>query len=362
MAASKVLQGAHPATHDAAVIARLRSAGTVIIGKTNMSEFAHDSYGVNTTYGMPVNPLAPLRIPGGSSSGAAASVANGTVVAAIGTDTGGSIRLPAAMCGIVGFKPSRSRSCNSGVFPLSTTFDTVGPLANSVECCASIDAVLCGASLEPLPELSLSGLKLGVPRAVAIDDMDETVGHAFERTLLQLATAGAVVEEFGWPELRLATWQPMFATIIWYEAYARHRVLLENRSYLYDDGSSELIIKGRDVTEENYRLALTERQRLIYSSLERIRPFDAIVMPTALVVAPERDAVLSPGFSGDAESRLDRNVEVANFFDCCGCSIPCQTPDELPVGLHLMGENGSDRRILTISAAVERCLREAGVT
>ena len=204
LAGSKALDDAPPAEEDAPVVARLRAAGAVIVGSTNMSEFAFSGVGFNPHYGTPGNPADRKRVPGGSSSGAAVSVADRMAVAALGTDTGGSVRIPAAVCGIVGFKPTARRVPIDGVVPLSTSLDSIGPLANSVECCAIVDAVFAAEPIavpEPVP---LAGLRFAVPRHFVMDDLDPVVAKAFERALKALAAKGVKVEEIDLPQLERA--------------------------------------------------------------------------------------------------------------------------------------------------------------
>jgi len=171
LAGSKALGDSPPAQHDAPVVSRLRAAGAVLIGRTNMTEFAFSGVGINPHYGTPGNPYDRRLIPGGSSSGAAVSVADGGVVVAIGTDTGGSVRIPAALCGIVGFKPTQKRILRDGVTPLSTTLDSIGPLANSVACCAVADAVLAGELPSVPPATPVEAIRLGVPQTYVLNDL-----------------------------------------------------------------------------------------------------------------------------------------------------------------------------------------------
>ena len=181
LAGSKALDDAPPAKQDAPVVARLRAASAVIVGSTNMSEFAFSGVGFNPHYGTPGNPADRKRVPGGSSSGAAVSVADRMAVAALGTDTGGSVRIPAAVCGIVGFKPTARRVPIDDVVPLSTSLDSIGPLANSVECCAIVDAVFANEPIAVPEAMPLAGLRLAVPRHFVMDDLEPVVAKAFER-------------------------------------------------------------------------------------------------------------------------------------------------------------------------------------
>ncbi|MDX1802397.1 MAG: amidase family protein, partial [Marinobacter sp.] len=182
-----------PAQQDAVIVDRLRRAGAVLTGHTNMTEFAFSGLGLNPHYGTPDNPLAPGRIPGGSSSGSAVAVARGMAAAAIGTDTGGSVRIPAAFCGLVGFKPSQSRIPRTGTFALSDSLDSIGPIAPSVPCCARLDSILAGEPVRPLDAVSLKGARFLVPNDYMLDDLDPTVARAFDRSLDRLRTAGATV-------------------------------------------------------------------------------------------------------------------------------------------------------------------------
>src|SRR5690242_14694874 len=180
LAGSKALDDRPPATADAPVVARLRAAGAVLIGRTNMTEFAFSGIGINPHYGTPGNPFDRRRIPGGSSSGAPISVVDGFAAVAIGTDTGGSVRIPAAFCGIVGFKPTQKRVPREGATPLSTTLDSIGPLGRSVACCAVTDAILAAEDPVVPPAHPVAGLRLGVPRTLVLDELDREVGSAFE--------------------------------------------------------------------------------------------------------------------------------------------------------------------------------------
>ncbi len=159
-----------PATRDAPIVARLRAAGAVLIGRTNMTEFAFSGVGINPHYGTPGNPADRSRVPGGSSSGAGVSVGDDNAVVAIGTDTGGSVRIPAALCGVTGFKPTQKRVSRDGATPLSTTLDSIGPLANSIACCAITDAVMAGEPAEAPAPMPVAGMRLGVPQTVVLDE------------------------------------------------------------------------------------------------------------------------------------------------------------------------------------------------
>src|SRR5258708_3960818 len=190
LAGSKALDDRPPAARDAAIVTRLRAAGAVLIGRTNMTEFAFSGVGINPHYGTPGNPFDRQRIPGGSSSGAPISVMDGFAAVAIGTDTGGSVRIPAALCGTVGFKPTQKRVPRDGAVPLSTTLDSVGPLGRSVACCALADAVLAGEPTALPPAVPLAAQRLGVPRTFVLDDLEPAVAAPFPGACAPLAPAG----------------------------------------------------------------------------------------------------------------------------------------------------------------------------
>jgi aspartyl-tRNA(Asn)/glutamyl-tRNA(Gln) amidotransferase subunit A len=202
-AGSVVLRDAAAAARDAPCVARLRAAGFIPIGRTNMTEFAFSGLGINPHYGTPLNPYdrAAGRIPGGSSSGAAVSVTDGMAFGALGTDTGGSCRIPAALCGIVGFKPTAQRVPTAGAFPLSTSLDSVGPLAATVACCAALDAVLAGEPAGGLSRFPLDGLRMAVPQTVVLDGVEPAVAHAFDAALAALRKAGARIVDIPLREL-----------------------------------------------------------------------------------------------------------------------------------------------------------------
>src|SRR5438132_3772663 len=195
LAGSRALDDTPPAEADAPIVARLKAAGAVIIGRTNMTEFAFSGVGINPHYGTPGNPYDRSLIPGGSSAGAPISVADGMAAVAIGTDTGGSVRIPAALCGLVGFKPTQYRVPRDGATPLSTTLDSVGPIGLSVACCALTDAVMAGEKPGAPGSIGIDGLRLGIPQTVMLDDLEEPVAAAFERAVSRLSRAGARVTE-----------------------------------------------------------------------------------------------------------------------------------------------------------------------
>jgi len=357
LAGSKALEGAPPAKADAPVVERLRRAGAVIVGSTNMSEFAFSGIGFNPHYGTPGNPADRKRVPGGSSSGAAVSVADGMAVAALGTDTGGSVRIPSALCGITGFKPTARRVPIDGVVPLSTSLDSIGPLAASVECCAIVDAVFANEPVDVPAPARLDALSFAVPKHYVLNDMDATVSRAFDRALKALSAKGVRIAEIDLPmleELPAINAKGGFAAS---EAYAWHRDLIARRGDVYDQLVAARIQRGAQMTAADYIEVLAKRADLQRRVSAITRNFDAVVMPTCPIVAPTLNEIATPeGFTAKNMLVL-RNCTVGNFLDRCGASIPCHQAGELPVGFMVMGEAMSDHRTLAISRAVASVLR-----
>jgi aspartyl-tRNA(Asn)/glutamyl-tRNA(Gln) amidotransferase subunit A len=357
-AGSRVLADAPPATAHAPVVHRMLAAGFVPVGRTNMTEFAFSGLGINPHYGTPRSPWdrATGRIPGGSSSGIAVSVSDGMAVAGLGTDTGGSCRIPAAFCGIVGYKPTARRIPVTGVLPLAPSLDSVGPLAPSVACCAVIDAILAG----DVPTLSapagLTGLRLAVPSNIVLDGMDSVVSNAFERSLAALSHAGARVTH-----VRLAEFDEVasvnakggFAAS---EAYAWHHALLTSKGTGYDPRIRTRIERGERMTAVDYLELVAARERLIAGLNARTREFDALVMPTVPIVPPRIAELDDEREYNRINLHVLRNTAFANFFDRCSISVPCHRKGEPPVGLMLVGETLGDARLFSIAAAVENVI------
>jgi aspartyl-tRNA(Asn)/glutamyl-tRNA(Gln) amidotransferase subunit A len=355
-AGSTALDDAPPARQDAAIVARLKAAGAVLVGRTNMTEFAFSGVGINPHYGTPGNPFDRARIPGGSSSGAAVAAKDGASVVAIGTDTGGSVRIPAALCGLVGFKPTQARVPLAGALPLSATLDSIGPLAKSVACCAIADAVLAGAPPEVPPAAQVAGLRLAIPQTVMLDGLDDTVARAFARAASALSQVGARISDL--PLAELADYATINAGggFSAAEAFAWHRPLMERRGQDYDPRVRVRIERGRAMTAAEYVVLRDDRRRFIDGVEARIAAFDALMCPTVPIVAPPVAA-----FADDKEyARLNvlllRNPSIVNFLDYCAISLPIERAGEAPVGLMLVGRRGEDRRLLAIAGAIEAAL------
>ncbi|MBN9536892.1 MAG: amidase [Alphaproteobacteria bacterium 65-37] len=352
LAGSKALDDAKPAAADAPVVARLRAAGAVIVGSTNMSEFAFSGVGFNPHYGTPGNPADRKRVPGGSSAGAAVSVADRMAVAALGTDTGGSVRIPAAVCGLVGFKPTARRVPIDGVVPLSTSLDSIGPLANSVEDCAIVDAVFAGEPISVPAAAPLAGLRFAVPKHFVMSELDPTVTAAFERACKALSAKGVKIEQIDLAELdELPTINATggFAAA---ESYAWHRDLIARRGNEYDPFVHPRIMRGKDMSAADYIELLARRADLQRRVSAITSNYDAVIMPTCAIVAPTLDEVATSDGFVKKNMLLLRNTSVGNFLDRCGISLPCHAAGELPVGFMLMGETMADRRLLALARSV----------
>jgi aspartyl-tRNA(Asn)/glutamyl-tRNA(Gln) amidotransferase subunit A len=359
-AGSVVLSDAPPATRDAPAIARLRAAGVVLVGRTNMTEFAYGANGMNQHYGTPLNAWdrANRRIPGGSTSGGAVSVTDGMAAATIGSDTGGSVRIPSALCGITGFKPTQRRVPLEGAFPLSFTRDSIGPLGNSVACCAWLDAIMSGQPMEPLAPVALKGLRLGVPKTILLDSLAPEVAAAFARALTTLSADGAIVEEFDFAELARERDGSTLANFSAVEAYALHRSRLESSRDKFDRRVAARLMAGAGMKAADYVDLLKLRMDLIGSANRSTAHFDALLAPTVPIVAP----MVSEMESSDdvffrVNAQLLRNCAPFNVLDRPALSVPCHHHGEAPVGLMIVGESMGDRTVLGIGGAIESALK-----
>ncbi|RFU49190.1 amidase [Paraburkholderia sp. DHOC27] len=355
-AGSNVLRDVPPAVRDAVAVARLRDAGAVLVGRTNMSEFALSGLGLNPHFGTPLNSVHRHRLAGGSSSGAATSVALGHVAAALGTDTGGSVRIPAAFCGLVGFKPTARRVSLDGVVPLSTSFDSIGPIARSVDCCALVDGVISGHTLGSTAR-PLSGLRFGITSDYVADDLDDTVSNAFNRTINMLRRAGALVERFAFPELYETEGRFPLASITATQAWAWHREHVARNAASYDPRVLKRLRAGEGRSAADYIDLLAARKRFISAARTRLAKFDAWLMPTVAILPPELAAIEhneEAFFALDA--KVLRNPGIVNFMDGCALTLPCHQDDELPVGISLCGPALADASILAIGRTVEALL------
>ena len=361
-AGSKILRDRPPAPADAPAVSRLRAAGAVVIGRSNMTEFAFSGIGINPHYGTPANPYdrASRRIPGGSSSGAAVSVSDGMAAFALGTDTGGSVRIPAALCGVAGFKPTTARVPREGAFPLSTTLDSVGPLAPTAACCATVFQVLAGGQARPLEAFPVSGMRLGVPKNHMLADLDVEVAEAFESALLRLSRRGARIAELAVPEFDEAAKANVGGGISPPEAYAVHRKSIE-RDQDIDPRVLERILRGGTVTAADYIDLLATRARLMKRFARGNYDLDALIMPTVPRIAPRIEGLeRNPETFRLANGNMLRNTSLINFLDGCALTLPIHAPRSAPVGLMVVGFAGEDERVLSAGIAIEAALAYQG--
>ena len=358
-AGSRVLADAPPAVRNAPLIQRMLDAGFVILGRTNMTEFAFSGLGINPHYGTPRSPWdrATGRIPGGSSSGAAVSISDGMAFAALGTDTGGSCRVPAAMCGIVGYKPTARRVPLAGVLPLSPSLDSIGPLANSVACCATVDAVLAGEALPEVRRAPVTGMRLAVPTNYAFDLVDATVSRAFEAALGKLSKAGARVERVAFAALDEIAVANRTGGLAASEAFAWHRALLSAKRAGYDPMVRKRIERGEAMTAADYIDLVAARAAIIRRFDAATRDYDAVVLPTCPLVPPVIAALEADEGEYTRVNMLQlRNPMAGNFLDRCAISLPCHAPGEAPVGFMVMGETMGDTGLFAVAGGIEEVL------
>ena len=353
-AGSAILANAPDAQANAPVVARMLAAGFIPVGRTNMTEFAFSGLGINPHYGTPTSPWdrASKRIPGGSSSGTAVAVADGMAAAGLGTDTGGSCRIPAAFCGIVGYKPTAARIPITGVLPLAPSLDSVGPLAPSVACCAEIDAILAGETPAPPTPARLDGLRLAVPQNIVLDNMDATVANTFDKALSILSAAGARIERVHFEDLAELPATNAKGGFAASEAYAWHRHLLATRGPGYDPRIRIRIARGEHISAAEYIDVLNARTRLIASFNRATAAYDCLLMPTVPIVAPRIADLNGETAYNTINMLILRNTALGNFFDRCAISLPCHRSGDAPTGLMLMGETMGDARLFSIAASV----------
>jgi aspartyl-tRNA(Asn)/glutamyl-tRNA(Gln) amidotransferase subunit A len=358
-AGSRALEDSAPAEADAPVVARLRRAGFIVIGRTNMTEFAYSGIGINPHYGTPKGAWnrSVGHVPGGSSSGAAVSIVDGMAYGALGTDTGGSCRIPAAYNGIVGYKPTQRRVPLDGGVPLSSSLDSFGPLANSTACCTILDAVLANEPVTPLRPRPIKGMRLAVPTTIALDDLDEAVAKTFERALQALSRAGALVEHIEVPEFNdigVMNSKGGFAAA---ESFAWHRFLITSKGNVYDPRVSTRIMRGEAISAADYIDLLNARRSLIERIGKRLAPYDALVMPTTANTPPRIADLADDKAFATQNLRALRNCTLINMIDGCAISLPAHREGEVPVGLMLAAAGGSDRRIFELAQGMEGAIR-----
>lgn len=387
LAGSVVREGDPPARRDAAAVARLRAAGAVLLGTTNMNEFALGTTGTNAHRGTPANPWdrASGRCPGGSSSGCAVAITDGMAAVTVGTDTAGSVRVPAALCGLVGFKPTARRLSRQGVFPLSQTLDSVGCLGRSVACVSTLDALLADepssggatalqggpgehggpgergeragrAASEP-GDLPLSGCRLAVLTTLVLHDLDGTVRRVTDAAIAALSAAGAQCSELSLPALEQLPELGRHGGLSLFEARQVHRERLEQHGDRFDPLVAKRLALAEAITPARHSELLATRSRIIAKVAPLTAPFEALLMPTCPTVAPTLAEVADEQRWVEINGRFVLWNIIANLLDRCALTLPCALPGEAPVGLTLMGEHDGDGRLLTLGNTVEAVLQ-----
>jgi aspartyl-tRNA(Asn)/glutamyl-tRNA(Gln) amidotransferase subunit A len=354
-AGSRALDDSPPAEVDAPVVARLRRAGFVVIGRTNMTEFAYSGIGINPHYGTPKGAWQRSvgHVPGGSSSGAAVSVVDGMAHGALGTDTGGSCRIPAAFNGIVGFKPTQRRVPLDGGVPLSFSLDSFGPLARTVGCCAVLDAFLADEPVIPLQPRPIKGMRLAVPTTIVLDELEDAVAQTFERALETLSRHGALIERIEVPEFLDAAQMNAKGGFAAAESYAWHRYLIASKGDIYDPRVASRIMRGESQSAADYVDLLGARRSLIARIAVRLAPYDAMILPTTANTPPRIADLADDKAFTHANLLALRNCSLINVIDGCAISLPAHRQGDVPVGLMLAATGGADRRIFELAAAME---------
>ena len=356
---------AQPEAADADVVAPLRAAGLLFFGRTNMSEFAFSGMGKNPHYGTPLSiwDRSTQRLPGGSSSGSAVAVAEGIVPAALGSDTAGSCRIPAAFNGVVGVKPSFGRMSLNGIYPLSPTLDAPGPLAVDVDSCFILDQLMC-AQVKPDERLPLlvaadtTALKLVIPEARVMDDLDDEVRVAFERAVEALRVAGVSIRQETMPVLDRCDDFFRERPVVVHEVWQHHREMLEQHLDEYDPFVGQRMAAGAEISLTQQQSRYRERIQLVASFNQQFESMqsDALLYPSVACIPPAIAETEDEDNARRINLRCLRNTATVNYFDGCSISLPCHQPGDAPVGLMLSAGNGSDEKLYQIAAAVEKTL------
>lgn len=356
--ASALLKDAPAATENATLVQRLLNAGAIIIGRTNMTEFAFSGLGINPHYGTPKAPWNrdTGHIPGGSSSGAGVSVSDGMAVAAIGTDTGGSIRIPSAFCGITGFKPTAERVPTKGVMPLSHSLDSSGPLANSVECCALVDAVLSDEPEPSLERLDPAHLRLLMPTNYVFKHADEAVLTQFQAAVSKLKAQGVQIDEMEIPELDELPYINRLGGFVCAEAWFYHKADIEEQPEAYDPRVASRILRGKDQSAADYIELEQARSSWIARMEALLAPYDGLIMPTTPLTPPTIADLADEDAYFNANGLILRNPAIINFLDGCALSLPCGTKGEAPVGFMLAAPAYHDAHLLNVGHTIEQLI------
>ncbi|MEO0619517.1 MAG: amidase [Pseudomonadota bacterium] len=359
-AGSRVLADVAPAQHDAPVVARMREAGFVTIGRTNMVEFAFGGLGPNPHYGTPRSVFdrdadgVSGRAPGGSSSGSAVAVADGMVGIALGTDTGGSCRIPAAFNGLVGYKPTAAFVSTEGVFPLASSFDSVGPIGRTVACCGAVHGLLADDDPFVAAPMAVKGIRLGVLQNVVLEQLDDVVASAFSDAVRRLSAAGIRIVDVDVPPIdEIATSNA--SGIVPIEAWAVHRERLEAQGEFYCPRVAKRVRTGGGHDAADYIDALKLRWRIGEDARAVTEEYDALIMPSVAIQPPRLDTLDDDNTYFRANGLALRNTSIGNYLDRCSISLPIRTVDgeTLPAGLMLMGEHGDDAHLFAVAQTVE---------
>ncbi len=355
-AGSRILAGNPPAARDAPIVTRLRAAGFINLGRTNMTEFAFAAVGTNPHYGTPRNPaFMDDRIPGGSSSGAAVAVALGVVPAAIGSDTGGSVRIPAALCGVTGFKPTFGTITNQGTYPLAASVDTIGVLARSVADCAAMFDVIRDQAGDPRAKTP-SRPRLAVIGNYVRKGLDDAVARAVDAACGLLGDAGMELAPLELPEIDEIPELHKNGTMVMFEGYQLLKDIVPGREAEGDPRIVARILAGAKIPPEAYAAIMRRRAELQASAARRLAAFDGYLMPAAAITAPLISAVREQDAFLATNALLLRNATVGNFMGHCAISLPCQPRGTAPVGLSLAMTGGKDDALLALAEDVERIL------
>jgi amidase/aspartyl-tRNA(Asn)/glutamyl-tRNA(Gln) amidotransferase subunit A len=360
-AGSASRRDAAPAAEDAPAVARLRAAGAVLVGHTNLTEFAFSGVGINPHHGTPANPATAAlddqaRIPGGSTSGGAVSVATGAAWAALGTDTGGSLRIPAALQGLVGFKGTARLTPNEQCIPLSSSLDTTGAITLSVRDAVMLHELLAARRVQ-IEQRPLAQWQLALPRTLLLDALEPAVAGTFERAIAALRAAGAVVSEIDLPLLHEAAHLQRGGGIPAAESWSWHRANLAARAAQYDPRVAFRIRRGEALSAADISALHAERHAWIDRMQAALTPYDALLSPTVPIVAPRSAPLIdSDEAFFAANALLLRNPSLINLLDGCALSLPCQRHGDWPVGLMVSGPAMADDRVLSVSLALETAL------
>ncbi|MGQ7243222.1 amidase [Salinicola sp. V024] len=356
-AASRVLGNSAPAAADAPSVARLRRAGALLTGRTSMSEFAFSGLGLNQNFGTPPNPFDAERITGGSTSGGAASVAFGLAAATLGSDTGGSLRIPAAFCGLTGFKPSQQTVPGEGAYPLAPSLDCVGPIAPSVDCCARLWSVLAD---RPMPALNSAPrpLRLAIADGGLLSELDDAVRDGFEAAVAALQAKGCDIERLSFEAVDGALAINQQGGLVVPEAAALHRDQLAQAEADYDPLIAERLNGGRDISAADYLQRLWPRAGWQRRFAAEMSGFDAVLLPTVATLPPKRAELENDATAFQRANRLAlRNTSVFNYLDAASISLPYfPAGADLPIGLMLSRPQGDDAALLQHASVVEAML------